>query len=174
MRKYLNKNFLSVTLSLLVFSIVGYFVILFWVDKSASVNEITVYPVSDWYKFLFFSKYLGMLVLFVFSFTILGSYLIAKYWAKEVTIKTIIHEVNGNLERVTKVTFFSEEERQLFKIMVETEGHIYQNDLATKSGLPRYTISRIITKFENYGVIEKERHGMTNLIRLKISNTTFD
>jgi uncharacterized membrane protein len=114
------------------------------------------------------------LVLFIFSFTILGSYLIAKYWAKDVTIKTIIHEVNGNLEKVTKITFFSDEERQLFKLMMETEGQIYQNDLATKSGLPRYTVSRIITKFENYGIIEKERFGITNLIKLNIDNTTFD
>lgn len=157
-----------------MFSVLGYFVILFWIDRSAIVNDITVYPVGDWYKFLFFSKYLGILVLFVFSFTILGSYLIAKYWAKEVTIKTIINEEDGKIEKVTKVTFFSEEERQLFKIMIDTDGQIYQNDLAIKSGLPRYTISRIITKFENYGIIDKERHGMTNLIRLNLDNAEFD
>jgi len=58
--------------------------------------------------------------------------------------------------------------------MMDTEGTIYQNDLTIKSGLPRYQVSRIISKFEDYGIIEKERFGMTNVITLNIDNINVD
>jgi len=174
MRKYLNKNFLSVAVLSFVASLIGYFVLLFSLRRSVAFTTRTVYPISDWNVFLFFSKYLFILVPFVVSFTFLGSYLISRNWAKEVTIKTVIHENNGAFEKKSTITFFSEDEKKLFKIMMNTDGDIYQNDLTIKSGLPRYQISRIVSRFENYGIIEKERFGMTNLIRLKLGHVEFD
>ena len=64
----------------------------------------------------------------------------------------------------------SENERDLFKIILDTDGDVYQNDLTRKSGLEKYQVSRILQRFEGYGLIHKEKFGMTNQIHLK----TFD
>jgi len=106
MRKYLNKNFLSVAVLSFVASLIGYFVLLFSLRRSVAFTTRTVYPISDWNVFLFFSKYLFILVPFVVSFTFLGSYLISRNWAKEVTIKTVIHENNGAFEK-NQLSLFS-------------------------------------------------------------------
>jgi hypothetical protein len=174
MKKYMNKHLLLITVLSFVISLAGYFLLLFRLKDTLPFNQVTIYPISNWRTFLFFSKPLVYLIPFMILFTILSSYLISKNWGQEISINTTIHENNGTLERRSKIKFFSEDEKQLFKIMIDTQGEIYQNDLTQKSGMPRYQISRILSKFENYGLIKKERFGMTNIIRLNLEHIEID
>ena len=45
-------------------------------------------------------------------------------------------------------------------------GSALQNSLVEVTGLSSPTLSRIISSLENKGVVEKKRHGMTNIISL--------
>ena len=45
-------------------------------------------------------------------------------------------------------------------------GSALQNSLVDVTGLSSPTLSRIISSLENKGVVEKKRHGMTNIISL--------
>jgi uncharacterized membrane protein len=77
-----------------------------------------------------------------------GSYFISKQWGSEIVITTTIEEKMGNIQRETKVKFMSDNERDLFKIIMDTDGEVYQNDLTRKSGLEKYQVSRILQRFE--------------------------
>ncbi len=162
---------LCITVSF-AFSICLYFFMVYRLRSTLLFESGTLYPISEWKVFLFFSKPLLVLVPFVLIFTFAASYFISRNLGNEVTITTR-NEGNGN-QRKTNVKLLSEEEKTIFRIMMDTEGTIYQNDLTIKSGLPRYQVSRIISKFEDYGIIEKERFGMTNVITLNIDNINVD
>jgi len=115
-----------------------------------------------------------ILVPLVALFMICGAYFISKQWGSEITITTKIEEKMGTIQRETKVKFMSDNERDLFKIILDTEGSVYQNDLTKKSGLEKYQVSRILQRFESYGLIHKERHGMTNQIYLTTVHPSMD
>jgi len=167
--KYLNKKFALIVATLFTFSITVYFVVLLYIKQTMVFHTHYTFPISSRNIFLFLSKYIVIMVFSVLMFTILGSYFISKNWAKEVTIKTTIHENKGIFERKSKITLFSENEKKIFKLLANTDAEIYQKDITTKSGLARYQVSRILSRFESYGIIQKERYGMTNLITLTIN-----
>jgi uncharacterized membrane protein len=81
-------------------------------------------------------------------------------------ITTSISETNGSFKKDIKVRFMSDNERDLFKLILVPEGGVYQNELTEKSGLEKYKVSRILQRFEEYGLINKERYGITNQILL--------
>lgn len=170
MGKYINRHLLIVAICSFILSIAAYFIVLFGYKNKVAFETTTLYPISNWEIFIFFAKPLVLLVPFVVLFTIIGSYLITLNWGKEVKILTVIRDNDGKLEKKSKIKFFSDDEKELFKIMMNTDGDIYQNDLTEKSGLPRYQVSRILSRFQNYGIVEKERFGMTNRIELNIDH----
>jgi len=86
---------------------------------------------------------------------------------KNIIIYTIIkNETEDN--RIRKIKLLSDEERIIFNLITSEGKEVFQNDLVDRSGLPRYTVSRILSRFESYGIIKKERYGITNKIILKI------
>lgn len=87
---------------------------------------------------------------------------------KKIIIYTIIKNENED-SQIMKIKLLSDEERMIFNLITGEEKEVFQNDLVNRSGLPRYTVSRIVSKFESYGIIEKERYGITNKIILKIN-----
>jgi uncharacterized membrane protein len=106
------------------------------------------------------------------GFTVIGSYFLSRVWANEVIITTTI--TNTPLERKTKIKFCSDDEKKLFQLMVDTGDEIYQNELVRKSGFEAYTVSRILSRFESYGIIRKERYGITNKIWLTVEPFDLD
>ncbi len=46
-------------------------------------------------------------------------------------------------------------------------GSALQNSLVDVTGMSSPTISRVISSLENKGIVEKKRHGMTNIVMLK-------
>jgi len=66
-----------------------------------------------------------------------------------------------------KINDLSKEEKDLLKLVEEDNGVIFQSDLVKKSNLTKVKISRIVSRLEAKGAIEKRRKGMSNLILLK-------
>lgn len=59
------------------------------------------------------------------------------------------------------------DEEKIYKIIIDAEGSIFQNDLVTKTGYSKVKVTRILDRLETKGIIERKRRGMTNLVLLK-------
>lgn len=58
------------------------------------------------------------------------------------------------------------DERKLYRRIVEAGGVVLQKDLVGMGLFSGSKVTRILDRLENKGLIERERHGMTNRIRL--------
>lgn len=65
------------------------------------------------------------------------------------------------------IQFLPKNERKVCKILLERK-EIEQNKLVSLSGLSNVKMSRIISSLEKRRVIEKRKHGYTNLISLRV------
>ena len=59
-----------------------------------------------------------------------------------------------------------EREQILVDAIRRNGGSALQNSLVEVTGMSSPTVSRIISSLENKGIVEKKRHGMTNIISL--------
>lgn len=73
---------------------------------------------------------------------------------------------SGELERVLKILPY--DERIVVKTLLDNDGKIEQNYLVVLSGFGKVKISRIVSKLESRGVLEKKNLGNTNYLMLKV------
>lgn len=59
------------------------------------------------------------------------------------------------------------ENKSIYDLIVQSNGAILQGELVTKSGMDKVKVSRILDKLEMQGLIERRRHGMSNMVVLK-------
>ncbi|HLC67755.1 MAG TPA: MarR family transcriptional regulator [archaeon] len=100
----------------------------------------------------------------------LGMYLMFRKEAK----KTVIKKVAEKTANDEKKDFTSEapktlgpESKQIFDIVAQSNGAILQGELVMKSGMDKVKVSRVLDKLEMHGLIERRRHGMSNMVVLK-------
>jgi uncharacterized membrane protein len=60
----------------------------------------------------------------------------------------------------------SAEERNLFSEIHRRGGSVYQKDLVALGTFSRAKVTRLLDKLEAKGLVVRERHGMTNRIRI--------
>lgn len=73
---------------------------------------------------------------------------------------------NSQFSSVLKVLEVSDAE--VIKVLLENNNKLEQNHLVAFTGYNKVKISRILTKFEQKGLIEKRQLGNTNLVILKL------
>ncbi len=81
--------------------------------------------------------------------------------------ETIAEETADKDSRLV-LRLLSGDERTVFRSIVDAGGETYQKDIVTGTKLSDAKVSRVLEKLEEKGLIEKERHGMTNVVRVKI------
>jgi len=59
------------------------------------------------------------------------------------------------------------DEKKVFSELLNSNGEMLQNALVLKLGLSKVKMTRILYSLENKNLIIKERHGLTNKIKLK-------
>jgi len=59
------------------------------------------------------------------------------------------------------------DEKEIYNILKENKGSVYQSDLIKKTNLSKVKITRILDKLESKKIIERKRRGMTNIIVLQ-------
>lgn len=59
-----------------------------------------------------------------------------------------------------------EDERRLFEIIESAGGEILQMNLVSSGEFSKSKVTRLLDKLENRELIKRERHGMTNMVRL--------
>ncbi|MFA5764155.1 MAG: hypothetical protein WC915_05095 [archaeon] len=80
-----------------------------------------------------------------------------------------LEKQNDNLENVTQtlIQFLNKDEKKIVEKIIENDGKIYQSELSRIEGIGKLKSHRIIRRLEERNVIEIEKHGKTNIIKLK-------
>jgi hypothetical protein len=73
-------------------------------------------------------------------------------------------------ERELVLRLLTGDERVLFKTLLDSGGEAYQKDLVLRTKMSDTKTSRTIDRLEEKGLVARERHGMSNLIRIIIPN----
>lgn len=97
---------------------------------------------------------------------VLGLYLILrKKEPGKIVVERKTDERNESVNE-TPVTL-NPESRKVFDIITQSNGAVLQGEIVTRTGMDKVKVSRILDKLEMQGLIERRRHGMSNLIVLK-------
>ena len=59
------------------------------------------------------------------------------------------------------------EEKRIFEELIKSDGEMLQNALVLKTGMTKVKMTRVLSSLERKGLVLKERHGLTNRIKLK-------
>jgi uncharacterized membrane protein len=108
-------------------------------------------------------------MLLVVSSFLIGSVTIYLFYnsdTKEV-IKSFRKENRKKEKYEMVIPLLRREERDVFQQLIDSNGEMLQNALVLKSGLSKVKMTRILSSLENKNLIVKERHGLTNKIKLK-------
>jgi len=63
------------------------------------------------------------------------------------------------------------DERRLMRVILEARGDILQRDLVRVTAFSDAKVSRLLDRLEERGLVVRERHGMTNRVRLTLRQT---
>jgi uncharacterized membrane protein len=59
------------------------------------------------------------------------------------------------------------EEAQVYKIIADENGMVFQNKIIEKTGFTKVKVSRILDTLEHKGLLERRRRGMSNVVVLR-------
>lgn len=68
-----------------------------------------------------------------------------------------------------KIAGLKKDEKDILKIVSDSEGAIFQSELVEKSGMSKVKVTRILDRLEGKGFVERKRRGMSNVVLLKHS-----
>lgn len=83
---------------------------------------------------------------------------------KERTVKKVSAE---NESPVVVEQYLKEEEKQIVNVLKQREGSCEQGTLRVVTGMPKSTLSRILTELEQRSIIYKEKRGKKNIVFLR-------
>jgi len=110
----------------------------YYTEETGSSFSWIVYGIS------FISLVIGAVIILLFQWKI-----------NEIKLKSILNILPAD-------------EKAIFTILIENNNSIEQNKLVALSGYNKVKISRILTKYEQKGIISKKGIGNTNMIILKL------
>ncbi|MCL5874619.1 MAG: hypothetical protein M1161_04700 [Candidatus Thermoplasmatota archaeon] len=83
----------------------------------------------------------------------------------------LIQQAGDRSEKVRSdediMKYLDDGEREIYSILVDAGGTVLQRDITSIKGYSKATITRILSRLETKGIVEKMRHGTTNQIVLK-------
>jgi len=73
-----------------------------------------------------------------------------------------------DLEKATQalIQFLNKDERKVIENILENKGKVFQSEISRIEGIGKLKSHRILQRLSDRGVIEIEKHGKTNIIRL--------
>ncbi|MCX6814456.1 MAG: hypothetical protein NTY20_02300 [Candidatus Aenigmarchaeota archaeon] len=108
-----------------------------------------------------------VLTLIVASFLI-GSTVIYLYFKSDTDefLKSISQKkIENKYEMV--IPLLRGDEKRVFQEIIDAKGEMLQNALVLKTSMTKVKMTRALASLENKNLILKERHGLTNRIKLK-------
>jgi uncharacterized membrane protein len=86
------------------------------------------------------------------------------------TVPSVPEQENPQVSRNQEASFFrmlDEDEKRLYALIRERGGEMLQKDIVASGSFSKAKVTRLLDKLENKEVVARERHGMTNKIRLR-------
>jgi uncharacterized membrane protein len=112
---------------------------------------------------------LSQVLILIMSSFLIGSTAIYLYFKSETEelLKSLgqKREVNKKYEMV--IPILRGDERMVFQKIIDNKGEMLQNALVLKTRLTKVKMTRVLAGLQNKNLIVKERHGLTNKIKLK-------
>jgi uncharacterized membrane protein len=60
------------------------------------------------------------------------------------------------------------DERAVFHAIMDAGGETYQKDVVNRTKMSDAKVSRVLDRLEEKGLVTRERHGMSNKVRIEI------
>ncbi len=123
------------------------------------------------------------ILLIVCSFFVGGSIVYLYYTSEKIEVSpddpvskssAIIPFAEKNQEQIISekysplLNLLNADERQLISLLIESRGQMLQNQLVLRLNLSKVKVARLLASLHQKNLITKERHGLTNNIRLTI------
>jgi len=77
-----------------------------------------------------------------------------------------VERIESKPEKETVLKLLEKDERKILARVVEEGGRVLQSELSHIEGVGKVKAHRIVDRLVSRGVIEKESHGKTNLVKL--------
>ena len=75
---------------------------------------------------------------------------------------------NDDPERYKLVMpFLKKDEKMIFSALRDSNGEMLQNKIVQKTGMGKVAVTRALSKLEIKNLVVRERHGLTNKVRIK-------
>ncbi len=109
-----------------------------------------------------------VLLLVVASFVIGATAIYLFYNSEQVAV------IASNGQKIDKSKYrhisniLKSDEKKIFDALVDENGEMLQNRLVVKTGLSKVSVTRALAKLGEKSIVTRERHGLTNKIRVKL------
>jgi len=123
--------------------------------QHGDVNSCEMYDSVN-YQTYFALGIVGVLVIF-------SLFLIFSKPDEKIIVKKIKEK---KVEKKVDLSSFRPEEKQVYNFVKEN-GAIFQADLIERTGFSKARMTRIVDKLEGFGLVERKRRGMTNVVVIK-------
>jgi uncharacterized membrane protein len=112
---------------------------------------------------------LPQVLLLIASSFLIGSTAIYLYFRSETEelLKSLGHKREYGRKYEMVIPLLRGDERRVFQEILDSKGEMLQNALVLKTRLKKVKMTRILASLESKNLIVKERHGLTNRIRLR-------
>ena len=82
-------------------------------------------------------------------------------------IEEDVKAVDGHMDQIV-LRLLEGDDRRIFLTIKESGGEVLQKDLIEMTKMSNAKVTRVLDRLEDKGLIVKERHGMTNKVRIEI------
>lgn len=108
-----------------------------------------------------------VLLLITASFVVGASTVYLFYNAEHITTLVQKPEKPEHEKFKMVVPLLKHDEKAVFTALQSANGEMLQNQLVLKTGLSKVAVTRAVSKLESKNLVVKERHGLTNKIKVK-------
>ena len=127
----------------------------------ASGHQCPAYAALDNQMYFAFAI-VGILIL-------VGIFLIFSKSKEKIIVKQVERKAK---EREIDTSELTSEEKHVLQIVQQNKA-IFQAELIERTGIGKVKVSRILDRLEGHRLIERKRRGMTNIVVLKNTETSF-
>ena len=82
---------------------------------------------------------------------------------------SLFGQVDRNIVWLDKLKGLRDDEKTVYKMMVDAGGTMFQSEIVEKIGWSKVKVTRTLDKLESRRLLERRRRGLTNIVVLKDS-----
>lgn len=109
---------------------------------------------------------LSDVLLFIGASFVAGVTIMYLYLFSEIVFPKIRSQKEGSYDVI--LPFLKEDEKKVFLELMQENSALLQNELVRRTGLSKVRMTRVLAHLTQKGITIKERHGLTNKVRLQL------